>query len=95
MKTFGFSFFILYAFGTTEANRLRGMFSAMDIYDQRKHNAPLPSPDPYLPILPPTDNVPKFHSPFENNFLPTNHNEPPSNDPQLKINRNSPMGYGG
>lgn len=89
MKTFGFSFFILYAFGTTEAKRLRGLLAALEIYDQREHNTPPPD---YLPVLPPTEGAPKFHSPTENSFLPTNHNEQPTQEPQPKSTRHPQIG---
>jgi len=59
MKTLGFSFLILYAYGTTEATRLRGMIAAMAISDQREHNAPLPE----VSILPPTYDTHKFNPP--------------------------------
>jgi hypothetical protein len=75
MKTFGFSFFILYALGITEATRLlRGMIAAMAISDQREHNAHLPD----IPILPPTYDTHKFNPPpLENNEV---HVEPSSDN---------------
>ena len=66
MKTLGFSFFILYAFGTTEAKRLRGMIAAMEIFDQRDYN--VPPPTEIMPILPPTENTHIYHPPLESNF---------------------------
>ena len=89
MKTFWFSFFILYAFGTTEAKRLRGLLAAMEIYDQREHNTPPPD---YLPVLPPTEGAPTFHSPTENSITSLNHYKPPSYDPQPKTYRHPQMG---
>lgn len=92
MKTLWFSFFVLYALGTTEAIRLRGMLAAMEIYDQREHNAPMPTPEP-LPVLPPTDATPKFHSPSETNVVQI-HYDPPSHDAQPRTNRHSQIGSG-
>lgn len=82
MKTFGFSFFILYACGTTEAERLRGMIAAVEIYDQREHNVP-PSPDT-LPVLPPTTDTHQFNPPLEISV----HYEPPSYETQTHPQNN-------
>jgi len=64
MKTYWLSFCILLIMVPTESKKLRGMIAAMDIYDEREHNAPNIPPG----ILPSNDgsNSLKFNSPFEN-----------------------------